>query len=64
MHDLEERLAEWLKREPFVRLPTRLILPVALCLAFVGYGTILGLFHLRDGFELYYIARACTCATA
>ncbi|MBP8002029.1 MAG: O-antigen ligase family protein [Chloroflexi bacterium] len=48
---------KWLKREPFVRLPTRLILPVALCLAFVGYGTILGLFHLRDGFELYYILR-------
>jgi O-antigen ligase len=50
-------IRKWLLREPLVWPPRLLWLPIILCLAFVGYATILGLFRLGHGFELYYILR-------
>ena len=55
-------LAAWLgrkllKREAMIWPARRVRLPLVLCLGFVFYGTVLGLYHLPDGFELYHILR-------
>ena len=48
---------KWLKREPFVWPARPLRLLLLLCLGFVFYSTILGLYQLPEGFELYHILR-------
>jgi len=55
-------LTAWLgrklvKKEPMIWPARRVWFPMLLCLGFVFYGTVLGLYHLPDGFELYHILR-------
>lgn len=55
-------LAAWLgrkllKKEAMIWPARRVRFPLLLCLGFVFYGTVLGLYHLPDGFELYHILR-------